>query len=211
MRHFLLLGLIALAGPALADACTDEVKALFKDGPLDPFVQGPYLYDTTVLDGEGAVKMEYYTVFDTPVKSMNGLKGHTMYLNIGNRTWSGPSPDGPWTQTPSAFSGDPAAFQMAIRDQLARNISDARCHGTLDHEGTTYTQYEFTSQTDPNPDQGGSYFGSTYTVFIDPDTNLVMRQENTGQFSHYQPEPGTDTWVRNFTYDPSISLVAPNE
>lgn len=210
MRHFLVLGLIGLSGPALADACTDTVKALFAGGPLDPFAQSAYFYDTTVLDADGAVKMEYYTVFDTPVKSMNGLKGHTMYLNIGNRTWSAPSPEGPWTELPNAFAGDPEDFQRDIRDQLAANVRDAKCNGTITHGGKTYTRFQFISQTDPNPDQDGSYFGSAYTVFIDPETNLLMRQENTGQFSHFQTEPGTDTWVRAFTYDPSIKLTEPD-
>ena len=37
--------------------------------------------------------------------------------------------------------------------------------------------------------------GARYTVYIAPETGRLMRQESTGAFAHYQPEPGTDLSV----------------
>ena len=100
---------------------------------------------------------------------------------------------------------------MSIRDQQAKNLKDTECLGPVVKDGTPMLSYRYTTQTDPNPDMGGTYFGSTRTVFISPDTGRLMRVEETGAFSHYQPEPSTDQSTLVYTYDPSISLSVPGE
>ena len=52
--------------------------------------------------------------------------------------------------------------------------------------------------------------GSTKTVFIDPATGRLTRIEDTGGFAHYAPDPGTDVTTSVYTYDPAISLSAPD-
>ncbi|MDQ2095786.1 hypothetical protein [Rhodalgimonas zhirmunskyi] len=193
------------------DPCTRDIRALYEGGALDPFAQPPYRYETTVFNEDGSTRFEFVTVFDTPLKSMSGLKGQNMTLAIGRRTWTGPSPDGPWTETPNQLPEDLAAFHKANRDQLAANLRDTACPGLVEVEGKPRLRYDFTTQTDPNPDQGGTYFGASYSVFIDPDTGHLMRQEQTGPFAHYQPQPGTERWVMVYSYDPAISLSAPAE
>jgi hypothetical protein len=198
---------IALAHPAFATSCRDEIVALYDGGPLDPFVQPPYRYETTVTAADGTVKYEYITFFDTPLRSMNGLKGQTMYLVIGRDTWSAPGPEGPWTPTQNSLPEDMEGSQRAIRDQHAKNVTDAECLGKLDRDGATYVVYRFTTQTDPGDD--GVFFGANHTVFIDPEVNRMMIQEQRGFFAHYQTEPGTDISVAVYTYDPSFAISVP--
>ena len=193
--------------PAHADACQDEIVALYDGGPLDPFVQPPYRYETQVLDGDGALKFEYITTFDTPMRSMNGVKGQTMYLSIGLDTWSGPGMDGPWTPIANSLPDDLEAFFKANRDNLAANTSEPECLGTVSVDGQDYVGYRYKTQTGPNPD--GTYFGGRYTSYIDPASNRLMRHEWHEPIAHYQPEPGTDVWIQIYTYDDSFALSAP--
>jgi hypothetical protein len=210
----LLLSLALLAAlapiPALADACTDEIAALFHGGALDPFTRPPHMIETTTRDASGAVQYEMLTLWDTPLRSLSGMKGQMVTLMIGPDTWIGPGPQGPWTKAPNQNPPDMAAFQAAIRDQLAANLRDTACPGQTTLDGQTFTTYRFTTQTDPNPDQGGSYFGAAYTVYISPETGLLAREDQTGAFAHYQPAPGTDTTVALYSYDPALQLAAPD-
>jgi hypothetical protein len=198
---------LALPPAAHADSCTEEIKALFSEGPLDPFVQPPYQYDMVVYDAAGAVKLEYITTFDTPMRAMNGLKGQTMYLSIDRQTWSGPGPDGPWTELPNSLPEDLEGFHKATRDALAANLSEAECLGVVEKDGASLVAYRYKTQTGPNPD--GTYFGATYTSYIDPETNRLVLQEEIGAFAHYQPAPGTDVTIKTYRYDGDFTLSAP--
>lgn len=207
---FAISSCLPFAAPAQADSCRAEIVALFDGGALDPFAQPPHAYDTTVYSPDGSVKYAFYTVFDTPLRSLSGIKGQVMTLAIGNRTWTGPGPEGPWTETPNALPADLEAFHRTIRDQLARNVTAPVCHGVVETAGGRYLAYEFTTQTDPDVAQGGTYFGAREVDYIDPDAGRLMRREQTGQFAHYQPEPGADRWVMVYRYDPAFSLRAPD-
>ncbi len=198
---------VSAAMPVLADACRDEIVALYDGGPLDPFVQPPYRYETQVLDGDGALKFEYITTFDTPMRSMNGLKGQTMHLSIGLETWSGPSPDGPWTPTTNSLPENLEEFFKTNRDNLAANTTEPECLGTVTVEGQDYIAYRCRTQTGPNPDS--TYFGGRYTSYIDPASNRLMRHEWHEPIAHYLPQPGTDVWIQVYTYDDSFALSAP--
>lgn len=199
----------SLTVPAYADPCREEIVALFDGGALDPFAQPPYAYDTTVYAPDDSVKYAFYTVFDTPLRSLSGIKGQFMTLAIGNRTWTGPGPEGPWTETPNSLPADLEAFHKTTRDQLARNVTAPVCHGVVQKGDGSYLVYEFTTQTDPDQDQGGTYFGAREVDYVDPESGRLMRREQTGQFAHYQPEPGADRWVMIYRYDPALSLRAP--
>ena len=207
MRHLAILLLAVLPLAAAADPCQDEVAALYDGGPLDPFAQPPYRYETAVTAADGSLRYEYVTTFDTPLRSMNGMKGQKMYLAIGNRTWEGPGPDGPWTELPSSLPDDMEGFQRRVRDQMAANVADAECLGTVQRDGQDFTAYRFTTRTGPNDD--GTFFGGEYTVFVDPATGRLAVQEVRAQVAHYLTEPGTDLSVSVYTYDPSIALAAP--
>jgi hypothetical protein len=56
---------------------------------------------------------------------------------------------------------------------------------------------------------GNAFFGSSDTAYIDLETRQVMRLEQTGFFSSWLPEPGKDTHITRFTYDPEVKINAP--
>lgn len=211
MRPFLVLcwALCWVVSPAIADTCRDEIAALHDGGALDPFERPPHRFDTVVTGADGGLRWEMHTVFDTPLRSISGLRGGTFTLMIDDRTWIGPGPDGPWTEAPNHNPADMAAFHRKTRDQQAANLRDTACLGLVERDGQSLLAYRFTTQTDPDPDQGGSYFGATYTAFVGAGLGRLVRLEQRGQFSHFQPESGTDTWVSTYSYDPDIRLVPP--
>jgi hypothetical protein len=67
----------------------------------------------------------------------------------------------------------------------------------------------YTTKTDPNPDMNNAFFGSSDTVYIDPETRQVMLLEQTGFFSSWLLEPRKDQHITRFTYDPNIKITAP--
>lgn len=205
----IILALSLLPAAVQAD-CRSDIAALFQGGPLDAFTLPPYGYETTVTTASGDVKYVLEVRWDTPLKSLSGIKGGGNYaLSIGGEAWTGPGPDGPWTKSGSMGIDDIAAFQRGIAEQMARNVTDPQCLGTVDVDGMQYTAYQYVTQTDPNPDMGGSYFGGTYTVYIDPATNRQMRQDLNGAFAHYQPEPSTDISVSLYRYGPEFAISPP--
>ncbi len=68
----------------------------------------------------------------------------------------------------------------------------------------------YSTKTDPNPDMGNVFFGSSDTAYIDPETMQVIRLEQTGFFSSWLPEPGKDTHTTRFTYDMSVKITVPD-
>lgn len=76
---------------------------------------------------------------------------------------------------------------------------------TLD--GNTFDMVRYSSKTDPNPDMGSAFFGSSDTVYIDPETKQVILLVQTGFFSSWLPEPRKDTHTTRFTYDPTIKII----
>lgn len=204
MRIFLLLFLFPIA--AAAD-CREEIAALFEGGPMDPFVQPPYRYVSTTTGEDGSLRYRYTVTFDTPLRSMTEMEGGMNILAIDHRTWSRASADDPWAEMPSSLPEDLAGFHRQTRDQLAANLTDPECPGTVATADGDRLTYRYRTRTGPNVD--GSFFGGLYTIYIDPDTNQLMRQEITENVAHYQPAPGTDRTEMVYSYDPAISLSAP--
>lgn len=210
--HKILLSVCLMAGgAACADPCTDEIAALYDGGALDAFAQPPHRIETTTRLADGTVQYEYLTFFDSPLKSMNGVKGRGLFtLGIGADTWTGPTPDGPWTKMPNQMPVDMEAFRRDMQEQFARNLTKTDCPGLVDSEDGPVRVYRYTSQTDKNEAQGGTYFGGSYTDFIDPDSGRLIRREETGSFAHYSPQPGTNVTVSRYIYDDPRRLTVPD-
>ena len=204
MRLILLLCLFPFA--ASAD-CRGEIVALFDGGPLDPFVQPPYRYENTVTAADGSPRYRYIVTFDTPMRSMTEMTTGMTTIAIGGKTWTRAHADGPWVEAPNSLPEDLEGFYKHNRDQFAANVTQAECLGTVPVDGQDMIAYRYKTQTGPNSD--GTHFGSVNTIYIDPANNRLMRQEQTANFAHYQPEPGTDQTVMIYTYDPTIALAAP--
>lgn len=96
-----------------------------------------------------------------------------------------------------------------MQAQQAKNLSATECTNGVTIDGHTFDAVSYSTKTDPNPDMGNTFFGSSDTVYIDPETRQVILLEQTGFFSSWLPEPGKDTHVTRFTYDPNVKITAP--
>ncbi len=211
MRILIVAFALCLAIPAQsnADACRDEIAALFDGGPLDPYQRPSHRHEKQVFDASGTPTHTFASIVQTPLRTISGIKGGDMTLAIDDDTWTGPSPDGPWTPSQNNMPKDREPWHRAMQAQQAANLTNTACPGIVNFEGTQWLSYRYSTKTDPNPDMNNAFFGSTDTVYIAPDTMQVMRLEQTGLFSSWLPEPGKDTYVTTFTYDPAITITAP--
>ena len=199
--------LLGLPAPARADACRDEIAALFDGGALDPFAQPPHRYDHVVTGADGSPRYAMTVTFASPLKSMTEMNTGMRSLVIGRDSWMAQGADAPWVKAPNMLPEDMEGLYRRHRDQLAANLRDTECLGPVEVEGQGLTAYRYTTQTDA--DDQGIYFGGTYTVYLDPDTGLKMRQEVDGALAHYQPDAGTDRTVQTYSYVDTITLSPP--
>ena len=212
MKRFYQTVTLALALAPLqvsADDCTAKIAAAFKGGALDAYQRPAHRHEKQVLNAEGEVTFTFLSIVQTPLRTIAGLKGGDMTLSIEDKTWTGQTPDGPWTVSENNMPKDRIAWHLALQAQQAKNLSKTECEESITREGAEYERLHFTTQTDPNPDANNAFFGGTTTAYIDPATQQVMRLEVTGLFSSWLPEPGTDTHITRFSYDPSIVLNTP--
>lgn len=209
MRFMIVAFVLGLALPAAADPCRDEIAALFANGPLDAYQRPPHRHEKQVFDASGALTLTFSSIVETPLRSISGIKGGDMTLTIDDDTWTGPSPDGPWAPSQNNMPKDREPWHRAMQAQQAANLSDTACPGIVDFDGHQWLSYRFSTRTDPNPAMGNAFYGSSDTVHIDPETRQVMRWEQTGLYSSWLPEPGKDTYVTTFSYDPGVRVTAP--
>ena len=209
MKHLALAALIILPTPVLADDCTARIAAMYDGGPLDAYQRPSHRHEKQVIDAAGNTTATFQSIVETPLRSISGIKGGAMTLTIDDDTWSGPGPDGPWTPSENRMQKDREPWHRAMQAQQAKNLTATACADGVAFEGNSWTKVQFSTKTDPNPDMGDAFFGSSDTVYIDPETNQVMRWEVTGLFSSWLPDPGKDTHITRFTYDPSIHITRP--
>ncbi len=87
MRATMFAALLALTpGFALADACTDEIAALFEGGALDPFARPDRIETTVRVSPDGTETPVNEVRWDGTLKSIYAMSG-TYYLAIGTRSW----------------------------------------------------------------------------------------------------------------------------
>jgi hypothetical protein len=206
------LTLALLSAPATAEdaGCRDRIAAMFDGGPLDPFVRPPHRFISTVLSPEGDTRYQFLTLWDTPARSISGILGAGPFtLNIDGDTWIGPDPEGPWTAAPNMMPPDLEAFQRAQLAQQQKNLADVACPGQVEIDGASYENIAFFTKTDPDEATGGGWFGAHNTVYLDPQTERVMRWEMTDQVSSFAPEVSADINVQIFDYDTPVRIVRP--
>ncbi|MBP0483661.1 hypothetical protein [Sagittula salina] len=199
-----------LPGAAMAEDCRDRIAALFEDGgALDPFSRPPHSYVATTYDAGGAVKWIYQARYETALRMIGGTEGGNRILMIGPDTWTGPSPEGPWTAAPNQNPPDMEAFFRAHMAASVKNLDRTDCAGVVEIDGLRLVKFTYVTRTDPAPEAGGAWFGALYTAYIDPDTGRLMRQDTAESVAHYASEPSTDLQVTLYTYDPTITIPTP--
>lgn len=200
---------IFTADRAPAADCLAEVQALWAEGgPLDAYQRPPHENVNTVRDANGIVTQTYDSVIETPLRTIAGIRGTHMTMAIDNDVWTGPDVNGPWTPQ-QGFTGDRRAQHEADRLQRQANVTDVTCHGTVEVEGQSYISYSFTTKSDPNEEMGGMWYGSSDTVYIDPEMQQVMIWEMGEFVSSWAPEPNGERHRFVFTYDPTIKVTRP--
>ena len=201
--------LLFAACPANSDECTAKIVSAFHGGALDAYARPAHRHEKQVLNAEGVVNFTFLSIVETPLRTIAGLKDGDMTLTIEDQTWTGPGPEGPWTASENNMPKDSKTWHLALQSQQAKNLSKTECNEDVTLDGTTYEMLRFTTQTDPNPDANNAFFGGTTTAYIDPNTQNLMRLDVTGLFSSWLPEPGTDTHITRFSYDPGIKVNTP--
>ncbi|WP_417207548.1 hypothetical protein [Antarctobacter sp.] len=204
---------LSLAPPATAQdtTCHDRIAAMMQGGALDAFQRPPHRFSNTVTDPEGTVRYVFDTLWDTPARSVSGIKDSGNYtMVIDSDSWFGPSLTGPWTKAPNQLPPDREAFQRKQVAQMVANLTDTACPGAVEVEGMTYEAVTYFTKTDPDDSMGGAWFGALNTVYIDPKTDQVMRWEMTDFVSSFAPEVSKDRHLQIFTYDPAISIERPD-
>lgn len=195
--------------PALADDCTSRIAAMFSGGPLDAYQRPPHRHEKQVTDVAGNVSTTFQSIVETPLRTISGIKGGAMTMTIDDDTWTGPGPDGPWTPSENNNPKNRKPWHNAMQAQQAKNLTATECTDGVTLDGSTWNMVRYSTKTDPNPDMNNAFFGSSDTVYIDPETMQVIRLEQTGFFSSWLPEPRKDTHITLFTYDPDVEITAP--
>lgn len=213
MRSFLSLVIACLLCPAmaLADTCRDEIAAMYDTGPLDPRTRPPHAHENEVRAPDGSLTRVFETRIESPLRSVSGVQGSGLYaLVIENRSWTGPTIDGPWAENPNRLPDNRAALADRMRIQQQANLDDVACPGLVDVDGAELLNVQFVTRTDPDPDMGGAWFGAKNSVFIDPDTQRVMRWEMTDFRNSWSDGVSRETHKIVYRYDDAIRLVAPD-
>ncbi|WP_420411784.1 hypothetical protein [Roseibium sp.] len=208
----MLLALLIIATPqtASAETCHETIAGMFEGGALDPFVRPPHRLTNTVTDAEGNFVRRYLTRWQTPFRSVSGVEGGGLFaLVIDADSWTGPSLDGPWTKSPNSLPADHNDVRKAQHNQEKANLTDGKCLGTVDLDGSNYDVVSYVTKTDPNPKMNDMWFGARHTVYIDPETARVMRWESTDFVSSFAPNMSKEVQVQIFEYDPDLVIPRP--
>jgi hypothetical protein len=197
-----------LAAPAAqADACREEIAALFAGGPLDPLALTPRVVTAVTVAPDGSQTPLYEAIFESLTRSMNNISGQ-FYLVDGTRAWTAAAPDGPWTFNGDTIPPDMTERSIAQAQSMVRNLSETECLGPGNLAGQAVIADRCRTKVDPTPE--GAWWGALHTTYVDPVTGLVVRQDLAQQTAHYAPEPATTTEVMTYRHDPSIRLPVPD-
>ena len=192
------------AAPVLADACRDEIAALY-DGAIDPFQRPPHRQIVQVYDADGNPTRQYLNTIETPLRTIAGEPAASYFtMAIDRDLWNGPSPEGPWTQNPAQM---PEGREETMRGQYAElreNLTDTVCHGT-----TADGLVHYTYRTQTNPDDTGGFFGSLDQIWLDPDTGQIVRFELTDFVNAWTEGVSKERHVIEVEFDPTIKVDPP--
>jgi hypothetical protein len=210
-KIFAVLLLVTAPQTAIADACHEKISVMFDGGPLDPFVRTPHRLTNTVTGADGTFVRRYLTRWQTPFRSVSGVEGGGLFaLVIDADSWTGPSLDGPWTKAPNSLPPNHNDVRRAQHAQEKANLKEVSCPGSQDLDGATYEVVSYVTQTDPNPEMNGMWFGARHTVYIDPDAARVMRWDSTDFVSSFAPDLSKEVQVQIFDYDSGLVIPRPD-
>lgn len=192
---------------ATTQDCLEEVRSLYRTD-LDSFRRPPHRTETTVYDPDGTVIRTLDTIWESPLAVVSGVRGDSLFtLLIGQDFWTGPTLDGPWQKSDYPLAEDLTTQANRMHAEQAANITDVTCPATVSLDGATYIAVGFRTQT--NKDSNGSFFGALNTAYLDPETRLPQRWEQTEFINSWTSGVDMGRQVILFTYDPTIRLPLP--
>lgn len=193
---------------ALADACMDEVREVFQTH-LNAFERPPFRSERIHFSPDGVKISGFTNVVQSPLRGISLVHGDIAALSVDQQLWVGPTVDGPWTISPDMLPADRlASMESGFKQELA-NLVEPECNGMVERDGKTYLNYVYTTKTDPEEAQGGLWFGATNSVFLDPETKLVMIWEQTDFISSFSSKSNPEKSVETFVYDETITVDPP--
>ena len=198
----------ALAQETTAQDCLEEVRQIHATD-LDPFKRPPHRSEMYVFSPDGTQSRILDTIWETPIAAISGIRGNSEYsLVIGPDIWMGPTADGPWAKLDYSLPEDRQTQLAQLNAEETANISDVTCPAMVSLDGTPYLAIGFRTQT--NKDAGGNFFGALNAVYLDPDTRLPIRWDQTEFVNSWKPGVDMERQVTVFTYDPTIRMLRPD-
>lgn len=193
-----------------ADACREEIAAMFDGGPLDPFARPPWRQVKEIYAEDGSLGYIMDSLAVDPVHQVSGIRDSGQFLMmIGRESWRGPSPEGPWTPSGMTLTEDMLAAQKAVAPSMAANLSETECLGTVERDGRTLIAYGFRTKVDPHPARGNSWWGSKDVVYLDPETRLPVIWEQTEHIASWAEGVKNERHVSTLTYPDDIEITPP--
>lgn len=192
-----------LANPAFGDACREEIAALFDGGAMDPFARPPHVQTVKEYNAEGVLQRENFNYSETPMRTIAGSGGHYT-MAIDTKVWTGPSPEGPWTDTGQSLPEDRDQTMVTFTKQTQANLVDTVCHGT-DAEG--YLHYTYRSKTDP--DENGMFFGALSEIWVNPKTGHVEKMQMSEFVNSWSDGVSDNQQTLEFDYSQTVKVDPP--
>lgn len=207
MRNIVILCFAGLAvtTPAAAD-CAAEINSLFHGGAWDPFERENRRETTIIRHPNGTETPSSDVLWDGPLRSIN-CTPNGCFMAIGNAFWQGKTFEGPWTRSNDVKNGDPEEFVRATNARLLASVKQPQCLGKTDLDGKSTLHYTFFSK--PEPNEHGSWWGGRYSLWLDPDTNRILRIELAEGISSWAPEPSKDVQITTIVVDETIEIKEP--
>lgn len=209
MRHHMIFCLVCLtviaATPASAD-CAAEIAKLFNGGAWDPFTRGNRRETTILRHPDGKETPSSDVLWDGPLNSIN-CTPHGCFMAIGSASWKGTSFDGPWTRSNDTGVADPEKFVRATMERLAASVAEPECPGTTELDGQNALMFRFFSK--PEPNEYGSWWGGRYSVWVDSQSNRLLRIELAEGIASWAPRPSKDVQITTIVYDDAIRVEEP--
>ena len=191
-----------------ADACLDEIKALY-DNELNGYNRKPYRSAKTVYDANGKETHVFDNIVENPLETISGVRGTDMTLTVGQQAWVGPSAEGPWSSAPANLPPDRKAGHDAFRQAEIDGMSDGECGGEVDLDGRPALKYAFHIKTAPVEEMGGMWLADRNTIWLDPETKDILRWDKTDFQSNWAPEVDKALHVEVYEYDKTIKVDPP--
>ncbi|MBV7408398.1 hypothetical protein [Maritimibacter sp. DP1N21-5] len=202
------LAFSGIGSAAFADACEDEIRALYgaPDGVMDPSNLVPQEHQV-VWEYPDGTKVFYNTArWESPARVLNETP-NGFYLLFDGSFYQGASWEGPWEPMGQDIDYDPVDFARGLNASVQASLRDVRCDGTVDLDGREALRFGFFARVEPPG--GGSWWEATHVLYVDPVTKQRLRIEEHRLSESWAPEVKEETRVTTVTLLPGYTIPNP--